>query len=86
MTVSNTNLTPLGARASLNCILQQGLRSIRWLACVAGDPVPENLVRVCRSVEQRRKAAVRFACVVRGAWLGAQQTGRRSDANLLQRA
>lgn len=48
-------MTPLEAMASLNCILQQGLRSIRWFACVAGDPVPENSVRVCRSVEQHGK-------------------------------
>lgn len=46
------------------------------------DLLPENSVRVCRSVEQHRKAAVVFACVVPAAWLGAQQRGRR-DANLL---
>lgn len=48
--------------------------------------MPENLVRVCRSMEQRRKTAITFTCMVPGTWLGAQQTGRRSDANLLQRA
>lgn len=48
--------------------------------------MPENLVGVYRTVEQRRKIAIMFTCVVPGAWLGAQQTGRRSDANLLQRA
>lgn len=42
--------------------------------------MPENLVRVCRSVEQCRKAAIMFTFMVPGAWLGAQQTGRRSDA------
>lgn len=84
MAVSST-MTPLGAMASLNCILQQGVRSVRWFACVAGDPVPENSVRVCRSVEQRRKTAVLFTRLVPGAWLGAQQTVR-SDANLPRRA
>jgi len=46
--------------------------------------VPENLVRVWRSVERRRKTAMMFTCMVPGAWLGAQQAGARRDADLLQ--